>query len=469
MGGKPCIQLMLTPYIFCWGMITKRTPTTLSSYGLGAVLKQENEAEEWSLIGFCIMDEEDRTGIRPNTPFNHMGVPAELCMKRTTVPTSPVQLQSRIPDLENLEKINGTKRKPILIYIIVQENCLIWMKELERNRLHLLPNPQGEKIDMDDEEMESPEMSQCFTSTGDNTTGDCEPRTFQRSWETVKTMSHQGITKCRTRAKDHVWLPGIGQEIQDMVKTCEKCIENQPPKHEPHIPKTFRPWQKVEMKEDYEGSEYSIVVGYFSHQVVRLTKKAVVDHCKAIFALHGIPDIGEKEQRKMAQKTAFDRRHTVTKKAELIAGEKVWVKDLRAEFPAKRRACNSLQRSYNSSRSRDEAAISLTWKSVAVWEEIQAFPALTSFKLFWGDVEGSEENPHVISRLAVPVWRLEPAETGTWRFFGSCCALQRISAFGCLWCSLYVLAQTGTKEAPITQSGLLAKQWHITTDSRQHI
>ncbi|UYV68016.1 K02A2.6-like [Cordylochernes scorpioides] len=64
---------------------------------------------------------------------------------------------------------------------------------LRRNRFHLLPNPQGEKIDMEDEEMESPEMSQCFTSTGDNTTGDCEPRTFQRSPEPVKTRSGRVI------------------------------------------------------------------------------------------------------------------------------------------------------------------------------------------------------------------------------------------------------------------------------------
>ncbi|UYV68125.1 K02A2.6-like, partial [Cordylochernes scorpioides] len=39
---------------------------------------------------------------------------------------------------------------------------------------------------------------------------------------------------------------------------------------------------------------------------------------------------GEEEQRKMAQKKAFDRRHAATKKAELIAEEKVRVKDLRA-------------------------------------------------------------------------------------------------------------------------------------------
>ncbi|UYV66874.1 K02A2.6-like [Cordylochernes scorpioides] len=69
---------------------------------------------------------------------------------------------------------------------------------------------------------------------------------------------HQGITKCRARAKDHVWWPGIGQEIQDMVKTCEKCIENQPLKHEPLIPNDFpeRPWQKVGMDLfHYEGRE----------------------------------------------------------------------------------------------------------------------------------------------------------------------------------------------------------------------
>ncbi|UYV69068.1 K02A2.6-like [Cordylochernes scorpioides] len=248
-------------------------------------------------------------------------------------------------------------------------------------------------------------------------------------------LGHQGVTKCRARAKDHVWWPGISHEIQDMVKTCEKCIDNQPLKHEPLIPNDFpeRPWQKVGMDLfHYEGSEYLVVVDYFSRfiEVVRLTKlssEAVVDHCKAIFARHGIvisdngPQFrpsttsaftkfasevgfrhitsspkhpqsndqaeaavkivknlmknnkdpvlarmeyrarplanglspaellfgriirtvvpctsssltpktvdqsklrGEEEQRKMAHKTAFDKRHAATKKAELIAGEK---------------------------------------------------------------------------------------------------------------------------------------------------
>ncbi|UYV69910.1 K02A2.6-like [Cordylochernes scorpioides] len=157
-------------------------------------------------------------------PLENGYSPAELCMNRklrTTVPISPVQLQSRIPDLENLEMREKNQRHKKKTHFDIHhrarelphldEGTRVWVKDLRvpgvvledagspryivnspkgilrRNRFHLLPNPQGEKIDMEDEEMESPEMSQCFTSTGDNTTCDSEPRTFQRSLEPVKT------------------------------------------------------------------------------------------------------------------------------------------------------------------------------------------------------------------------------------------------------------------------------------------
>ncbi|UYV72120.1 K02A2.6-like [Cordylochernes scorpioides] len=160
-------------------------------------------------------------------PLENGYSPAELCMNRklrTTVPTSPVQLQSRIPDLENLEMRGKNQRHKKKTHFDIHhrarelphldEGTRVWVKDLRvpgvvledagsprsyivnspkgilrRNRFHLLPNPQGEKIDMEDEEMESPEMSQCFTSIGDNTTCDSEPRTFQRSPEPVKTWS----------------------------------------------------------------------------------------------------------------------------------------------------------------------------------------------------------------------------------------------------------------------------------------
>ncbi|UYV84889.1 K02A2.6-like [Cordylochernes scorpioides] len=166
-------------------------------------------------------------------PLENGYSPAELCMNRklrTTVPISPVQLQSRIPDLENLEMREKNQRHKKKTHFDIHhrarelphldEGTRVWVKDLRvpsvvledagsprsyivnspkgilrRNRFHLLPNPQGEKIDMEDEEMESPEMSQCFTSTGDNTTCDSEPRTFQRSPEPLKTRTGRTSVK----------------------------------------------------------------------------------------------------------------------------------------------------------------------------------------------------------------------------------------------------------------------------------
>ncbi|UYV84093.1 K02A2.6-like [Cordylochernes scorpioides] len=119
-------------------------------------------------------------------PLENGYSPAELCMNRklrTTVPISPVQLQSRIPDLENLEMREKNQRHKKKTHFDIHHRA--------RELPHLDEGTRGEKIDMEDEEMESPEMSQCFTSTGDSTTCDSEPRTFQRSPEPVKTRSFE--------------------------------------------------------------------------------------------------------------------------------------------------------------------------------------------------------------------------------------------------------------------------------------
>ena len=38
---------------------------------------------------------------------------------------------------------------------------------------------------------------------------------------------HQGITKCRERARQSVWWPGISRELEDLVQNCFKCFRAQ--------------------------------------------------------------------------------------------------------------------------------------------------------------------------------------------------------------------------------------------------
>ncbi|VDI44154.1 Hypothetical predicted protein [Mytilus galloprovincialis] len=58
---------------------------------------------------------------------------------------------------------------------------------------------------------------------------------------------HQGIVKCRERAKSSVWWLGMSTMIENMVKRCKKCIENANDHAEPLLQPEFpkRPWQKL--------------------------------------------------------------------------------------------------------------------------------------------------------------------------------------------------------------------------------
>ena len=56
---------------------------------------------------------------------------------------------------------------------------------------------------------------------------------------------HQGMTKCRQRAKDWIWWPGIRKDIDEKVSKCSTCCKMQIHHPEPLIPFPFpqRPWQ----------------------------------------------------------------------------------------------------------------------------------------------------------------------------------------------------------------------------------
>ena len=55
---------------------------------------------------------------------------------------------------------------------------------------------------------------------------------------------HQGMEKCKSRARQSVWWPGLSQQINEMVLNCRACIQERQNRKEPLMPSEYpgRPW-----------------------------------------------------------------------------------------------------------------------------------------------------------------------------------------------------------------------------------
>ena len=108
---------------------------------------------------------------------------------------------------------------------------------------------------------------------------------------------HQGISKCRARARQSVWWPGINRDIEDLVKNCRECIKQQNNKPEPLIPTPTPdyPWQKVASDLfEYEKRQYLLLVDYYSRfievtELSKITSEEVILAMKKIFSRNGRP------------------------------------------------------------------------------------------------------------------------------------------------------------------------------------
>ncbi|GBM38333.1 hypothetical protein AVEN_158360-1 [Araneus ventricosus] len=74
---------------------------------------------------------------------------------------------------------------------------------------------------------------------------------------------HLGITKCRARAKESIWWPGLSTQIQRMISSCDSCIKQQV--YHIMIKSEFpeRPWQRV-------GVDLLKLKGIWRHRVTDL-------------------------------------------------------------------------------------------------------------------------------------------------------------------------------------------------------
>ena len=125
------------------------------------------------------------------------------------------------------------------------------------------------------------------------------PKSMQREMMEKIHSSHLGINKCKARARDILYWPGMSSQIHDLCSKCPTCLENRKsnPKEplKPH-PAPKRAWSKVGTDLFHMGTKtYLIVVDYYSKfpEVVLLdntTSQGVITAMKSIFSRHGIPD-----------------------------------------------------------------------------------------------------------------------------------------------------------------------------------
>uniref|UniRef100_A0A3Q2QMF9 Gypsy retrotransposon integrase-like protein 1 n=1 Tax=Fundulus heteroclitus TaxID=8078 RepID=A0A3Q2QMF9_FUNHE len=109
---------------------------------------------------------------------------------------------------------------------------------------------------------------------------------------------HQGLTRCRARAKTAVWWPSISAEIKQSVSSCKFCTENKPTqRHEPLLTSTLPegPWQRIAADLcEFERWNYLIVTDYYSRdiEIARLSSissRDVISRLKSMFVRWGIP------------------------------------------------------------------------------------------------------------------------------------------------------------------------------------
>ena len=110
---------------------------------------------------------------------------------------------------------------------------------------------------------------------------------------------HLGIVKCRERARQSVWWPGLSTQLVQMIKNCRECCKQQCQPAEPLITSELPelPFQKIGTDLfEWEKRTYLLVVDYYSRYIEiallkRTTSSEVITHLKSIFARHGIPEL----------------------------------------------------------------------------------------------------------------------------------------------------------------------------------
>lgn len=111
---------------------------------------------------------------------------------------------------------------------------------------------------------------------------------------------HPGITRMKALARSYVYWPGLDSEIEEMVKSCEKCAEaSKLPPHAQPIPwaRENKPWSRVhiDFAGPYKGKNFLVVVDSYSKWPEIITMKSTtteytIEKLNEIFSRFGMPE-----------------------------------------------------------------------------------------------------------------------------------------------------------------------------------
>lgn len=111
--------------------------------------------------------------------------------------------------------------------------------------------------------------------------------------------SHLGVVKCKQRAREVLYWPGMTTQIEEVVAVCSVCATyNRANMREPMMETECpdRPWVKVGVDLfEFGGSHYIVCVDYYSKwpeiaKLDSLTSRKTIYRLKSVFARFGIPD-----------------------------------------------------------------------------------------------------------------------------------------------------------------------------------
>ena len=124
------------------------------------------------------------------------------------------------------------------------------------------------------------------------------PKCLRRDMIQRAHEGHLGIAKTKCRAREVIWWPGMGAQLETVVANCNVCAryrreQRRGPLQVSTLPE--RPWQRVAAELfQLRDVHYLLVVDYYSrfpevHRLSDLYSNRIVDGLEQVFSRHGIP------------------------------------------------------------------------------------------------------------------------------------------------------------------------------------